>query len=83
MITPHVKGSKWEITYKISGYKKVFSERFDTIEEANLTKYPHEFPFLKCITQFCTREGMKCFRTITRWHSPSFLLSKDFSVKKV
>ena len=36
MITPHVKGSKWEITYKISGYKKVFSERFDTIEEANL-----------------------------------------------
>ena len=50
---------------------------------AILTKYPHEFPFLKCITQFCTREGMKCFRTIMRWHSPSFLLSKDFSVKKV
>ena len=43
MITPHVKGSKWEITYKISGYKKVFSERFDTIEEAKLRVAEIEF----------------------------------------
>ena len=33
---PHQKGQKWEITYRIPGYEKPFSERFDSEEEANV-----------------------------------------------
>lgn len=33
---PTKRWNRWEITYRIPGYTKLFSERFDTIEEANI-----------------------------------------------
>ena len=36
MTTPRKKGNKWEISYRVRGYSKTFSERFDSLEEANL-----------------------------------------------
>ena len=33
---PRLKGQKWEITYRIPGYTKPFSERFDSEQEANV-----------------------------------------------
>ena len=36
VMTPRKRGHKWEITYRIPGYTKTFSERFETEEEAIL-----------------------------------------------
>lgn len=33
---PTKRWNRWEITYRIPGYTKLFSERFDTVEEANI-----------------------------------------------
>ncbi len=33
---PTKRWNRWEITYRIPGYAKLFSERFDTVEEANI-----------------------------------------------
>ena len=35
-MTPHKKGRKWEIIYRIPGYSKLFTERFDSEAEAKL-----------------------------------------------
>ena len=35
---PRKKGKKWEITYRIPGYKNTFNERFDSKEEAMLRR---------------------------------------------
>ena len=36
MTKPRQKGKKWEVSYRVRGYSKTFSERFDNLEEANL-----------------------------------------------
>ena len=36
IVKPIKRWNRWEITYRIPGYTKLFSERFDTIEEANI-----------------------------------------------
>ena len=33
---PVKRWNRYEIVYRIKGYKKLFSERFDTEEEANI-----------------------------------------------
>lgn len=36
-------GNKWEVQYRIRGFEKPFSERFDSEEEATLRKAQVEF----------------------------------------
>lgn len=34
-MNPHKKGSQWEISYRAKGYDKVFTERYDSYDEAD------------------------------------------------